>query len=144
MEKKLPERLKPIADVIRRVQAEVTLKRIRIREFFLDFDGLRKNIVTGDQFKRILSNLNIYLTDAEFLEVERIYNVDGMNTRERRIKWMSFCDDVDEIFTKKGIDKDPVYRVPQIDRTIIEPIKSVPVNFTPEEQAVLDNLLNSY
>lgn len=47
LEKKLPERLKPIEDVIRRVQAEVTLKRIRIREFFLDFDGLRKNIVTG-------------------------------------------------------------------------------------------------
>ena len=31
LEKKLPERLKPIEDVIRRVQAEVTLKRIRIR-----------------------------------------------------------------------------------------------------------------
>ena len=45
---------------------------------------------------------------------------------------MDFCEDVDVIFTKKGIDKDPVYRVPQIDRTIIEPIKSVPVSFTPE------------
>ena len=130
LEKKLPERLKPIEDVIRRVQAEVALKRIRIREFFLDFDGLRKNIVTGLQFKRILSNLNIYLTDSEFEEVLKIYNVDGVNSREQRLKWMDFCEDVDVIFTKKGIDKDPVYRVPQIDRTIIEPIKSVPVAFT--------------
>lgn len=110
----------------------MTLRRIRIREFFLDFDGLRKNIVTGQQFKRILSNLNIYLTDAEFEEILKIYNVDGVNTREQRIKWMNFCEDVDEIFTKKGIDKNPTYKVPQIDKTIIEPIKSVPVQFTPE------------
>lgn len=78
----------------------------------------------------MLSLLGIYLTDSEFKEIEKIYHVDGVNTREQRIKWMTFCDDVDEIFTKKGIDKDPVYRVPQIDRSIIEPIKSVPVNFT--------------
>ena len=57
---------------------------------------------------------------------------------------MDFCDDVDVIFTKKGIDKDPVYRVPQIDRSIIEPIKSIPVNFTPAEQETLNNLLASY
>jgi hypothetical protein len=43
---------------------------------------------------------------------------------------MDFCDDVDAIFTTKGIDKDPLHKVPQIDRTIIEPIKSVAVEFT--------------
>jgi len=32
---------------------------------------------------------------------------------------MDFCDDVDLIFTKKGIDKDPLFKVPQIDKTII-------------------------
>ena len=46
---------------------------------------------------------------------------------------MDFCDDVDTIFTKKGIDKDPLYKVPQIDKTIIEPIKSIAVKFTPQE-----------
>jgi hypothetical protein len=45
---------------------------------------------------------------------------------------MDFCDDVDVIFTKKGIDKDPLFKVQQIDKTIVEPIKYVPVNFTPE------------
>ena len=124
--------------MIRRVQAEVTLKRIRIREFFLDFDGLRKNIVTGEQFKRILGNLNIFLSDTEFIEVVRIYGVDSVDSREKRIRGMDFCDDVDTIFTKKGIDKDPLYRVPQIDRTIIEPIKHVPVDFNQEELQILD------
>jgi hypothetical protein len=43
---------------------------------------------------------------------------------------MDFCDDVDTIFTKKGIDKDPLYKVPQIDKSIVEPIKYIPVQFT--------------
>jgi hypothetical protein len=43
---------------------------------------------------------------------------------------MDFCDDVDAIFTKKGIDKDPLYKVPQIDKSIVEPIKYIPVQFT--------------
>lgn len=130
VEKKIPPKLKPIEEIIRRVQSEVTLKRIRIREFFLDFDGLRKNIVTGEQFKRILANLGIYLSDSEFCEIIKIYGIDSVDSREKRLRWMDFCDDVDTIFTKKGIDKDPLYRVPQIDKTIIEPIKSVPVHFT--------------
>jgi Ca2+-binding EF-hand superfamily protein len=57
---------------------------------------------------------------------------------------MDFCDDVDAIFTTKGIDKDPLHKVPQIDRTIIEPIKSVPVEFTEEENELLIDLLRSY
>ena len=48
---------------MKKIQAQVALKRIRIKEFFLDFDGLRKNIVTGDQFKRVLATLGLILTD---------------------------------------------------------------------------------
>lgn len=91
---------------------------------------MRKNIVTGEQFKRILGVLGINLTESEFKEILNIYHVDSIGSREERIKWMDFCDDVDAIFTTKGIDKDPLHKVPQIDRTIIEPIKSVAVEFT--------------
>lgn len=75
--------------------------------------------MTGDQFKRVLSNLGLYLTDAEFREIVNIYGHDPVGSREQRIKWMDFCDDVDVIFTKKWIDKDPLYKVPQIDKSII-------------------------
>ena len=71
--------------------------------------------------------MNINLTDTEFNEILKIYNVDGPNTREKRIKWMDFCEDVDAIFTTKGIDKDPLCKVSQIDKSIVEPIKHVPV-----------------
>ena len=70
--------------------------------------------------------------------------MDAIGSRERRIKWMNFCEDVDTIFTTKGIDKNPQYKVPQIDRSIIEPIKNVPVEFTEEEKMLIGELLMSY
>lgn len=66
MQKSLAERWRPIEDVLKRIQAEVTLRRIRIREFFIDFDNLRKNIVTGFQFRRILNTLNLPISEAEY------------------------------------------------------------------------------
>lgn len=87
---------------------------MRIREFFLDFDGLRKNIVTGLQFRRILNGLNINLTDKEFKEFLKVYHVDADGGREERIKWMDFCEDVDKVFTIKELEKDPLLRVGQI------------------------------
>lgn len=74
---------------------------MRIREFFLDYDGLRKNIVTGLQFRRILNSLNLNFTDKEYKEIVKVYGLDEVGSREERIKWMDFCDDVDKVFTIK-------------------------------------------
>ena len=53
-------------DVEERLRALVVMKRVRIEEFFRDFDKLRKGKVTINQFKSILSMLNFSLTDTEF------------------------------------------------------------------------------
>ena len=42
------------------------MKQIRIKEFFKDFDGLRKGTVTASQFRRILNIENIVLFDREY------------------------------------------------------------------------------
>jgi Ca2+-binding EF-hand superfamily protein len=42
------------------------MKRVRIEEFFRDFDKLRKGKVTVPQFRTVLSMLNFALTEAEF------------------------------------------------------------------------------
>ena len=44
--KKLCSNNQALDDVIKKVQAEVVMKRVRIREFFKDYDGLRKGTVT--------------------------------------------------------------------------------------------------
>lgn len=74
----------------------------------------------------------------------KVYRVDAEGARDQRIKWMDFCEDVDLVFTRKGLDKDPLHRVPQIDKTVFEPVKHIAIVFTPEEIAALDELLKNY
>lgn len=142
--KRLPEQNLPINDILRRIQAEVTLKRIRIREFFLDFDGLRKNIVTGEQFRRVLASLNLQLSNNDYKEIVAAYRVYPQGSREERVKWMDFCEDVDLVYTKKGLEKAPLERVPQIGKTVFEPVKHIAVKFTPEEEEAVQELLRNY
>ena len=57
-------------DIEKRLQALVVMKRIRIEEFFFDFDKLRKGKVSKKQFESILSMLSIVLT---FEELEALF-----------------------------------------------------------------------
>lgn len=43
---------------------------------------------------------------------------------------MDFCEAVDIVFTKKGLDKDPLCRVEQIDKRVFEPVKHIEIQFT--------------
>ena len=48
-------------DIEKRLQAAVVMKRVRVEEFFFDFDKLRRGKVTKNQFEQILSMLNFNL-----------------------------------------------------------------------------------
>lgn len=49
-------------DIENRLQHAIVMRRVRVEEFFLDFDKLRKGHVTKTQFESILSMLNFNLT----------------------------------------------------------------------------------
>ena len=42
------------------------MKKLRIKEYFKDFDNLRKGTVSETQFRRILDMTTIALNDLEF------------------------------------------------------------------------------
>jgi len=44
--KKLTDNITQLDQVIKKIQGDVVMKRLRIREFFKDFDPLRKGLVT--------------------------------------------------------------------------------------------------
>jgi Ca2+-binding EF-hand superfamily protein len=98
------------SDVEQRLQAMVVMKRVRIEEFFRDFDKLRKGKVTVTQFKTVLSMLNFNLTEDEFESLAKKYNADGM------FNYYDFTHVINSAFTKKGIDKDPVANVKPVTR----------------------------
>mmetsp|Transcript_12612 Transcript_12612/g.12422 ORF Transcript_12612/g.12422 Transcript_12612/m.12422 type:complete len:107 (-) Transcript_12612:406-726(-) len=80
------------------------MKRVRIEEFFRDFDKLRKGKVTIYQFKSILSMLNFNYTDNEFQALAEKYKT---NDPDGKFNYFAFCDFINQAFTMKGIDKDP-------------------------------------
>lgn len=44
--KKLTDNISQVEQVIKKIQGDVVMKRIRVREFFKDYDPLRKGMVT--------------------------------------------------------------------------------------------------
>lgn len=91
-----------IEDVLARIRTICKQARIRVGEFFRDFDKLRSGYITATQFRIGLNMAKIVLSLQEFDELVSFYAApkDG-----KHVKWREFCDAVDEVFTKKGLEK---------------------------------------
>jgi hypothetical protein len=91
-------------DIENRLQAHVVMKRVRIEEFFFDFDKLRKGKVTKNQFQSILSMLNFHLT---FQELEALALKYKTADPEFMFNYVEFCANINAAFTTYGIQKVP-------------------------------------
>jgi len=87
------------------------MKRIRIEEFFLDFDKLRKGRVTRPQFKSILSQLGFNLTNEEYDLLCEKYKDESP---EKFVLYPQFIASINKAFTTTGIQKAPAVAVPQL------------------------------
>lgn len=86
------------------------MNKIRIDQFFVDFDKLRKGSVTKDRFRRILKLSGVDVEDYQFDLLAEKYQLDnGQN-----MDWFSFCKNIDSVNTTRGIEKNPQFEVPQI------------------------------
>ena len=117
------------------------MRRVRIEEFFLDFDKLRKGRVTRNQFKAILSSMNFNLTDDEF---EYLCNKYQTNDPERFFNYRAFNANINKAFTTTGIDKDPTVRVAAVTQndTLLARRKYLATN--PEQWDGMEDLLEEY
>jgi len=84
------------------------MKRVRIEEFFIDFDKLRKGKVTKNQFQSILSMLNFNLTKYEFDSLAAKYRTADP---EEMFNYKDFCACINGAFTTYGIQKAPLAKV---------------------------------
>lgn len=117
------------------------MKRIRIEEFFRDFDKLRKGKVTANQFKGILSMMNFSLTEGEFEALAEKYKT---SSPENMFDYFSFCSTINSAFTQKGIDKDPVVTVKPITKDDTEAARRKYLESTPEEEQQTTSILAEY
>lgn len=83
-------------DVEDRIRSVVVMKRIRIEEFFRDFDKLRKGRITRSELKRILSVLNFTFEDVEFEAL-----CDKYKTQDAEVffNYVDFAASINKVFT---------------------------------------------
>jgi Ca2+-binding EF-hand superfamily protein len=91
-----------IDDCLARIRKLCKEQRIRVGEFFRDFDKLRSGYITEAQFRIGLNMAKIVLSSSEFDLITTNYQAPKEG---KHVKWREFCDAVDEVFTKKGLEK---------------------------------------
>ncbi|KAI8475036.1 MAG: flagellar associated protein [Monoraphidium minutum] len=96
-----------------RLKKLVYKNRIRLRDFLVDFDKLRKGEAHPDNFLRGMSMAGVdkFLSAAELRLICGHYTVPRTASSEVT-EYSRFLDDVDAVFTKKHLERTPLEHVP--------------------------------
>jgi Ca2+-binding EF-hand superfamily protein len=89
-------------DTIARIRTMCAQQRIRVGEFFRDFDKLRTGYITNSQFRIGLNMAKVVISAGEFKLLTQHFKAPKEG---EHICWKDFVDHVDEVFTKKGLEK---------------------------------------
>lgn len=122
-------------DAKTKVQTLVYKNRIRLKEFFCDFDKLRSGFITQTQFKSGLSMARLGLSADEMDAL-----VEEYKTPEdvKLVAYRSFCDDINFVFTKAYLEKTPLADVPLVPSELLAPTRycTLPTKEIAQEGAV--------
>ena len=81
-----------------KIREQVMINRLRVKEYFMDFDPLRKGIVQYNKFRGVMSKMNINLTEEEMILLEKHYLHEG-----KLLDYFRFVHDVEIVFTKPNL-----------------------------------------
>lgn len=96
-----------IKDVMDKIKHTVKINRIRLNEFFEDFDTLRKGTCTKAKFRTALDMANLNLRPEEYDVLEAYY---GVPDQLDKVYYKNLVEEVETVFTLKGLEKDPLLR----------------------------------
>ena len=124
-----------IKDILDKIKHTVKINRIRLNEFFEDFDPLRKGTCTKAKFRTALDMANLHLRSEEFDILEKFYSV---NEEEDKVYYKDLIEEVETVFTIKNLEKNPLMRPKEyITPDFINPEKRL----TEEEAVFLDKTM---
>jgi len=129
------------SDIETRLQHHVVMKRVRIEEFFYDFDKLRKGKVTKFQFASILSMLNFNLTQNEFDSLALKYKTADP---EIMFDYVLFCSNINTAFTTYGIQKVPTAGVAPVTVNNTTLARRKYLDMSEDEIQALSDILEEY
>lgn len=117
---------------VTKIQSFVVARRIRLREYFADFDALRKGFCTAGQLKTVFTILNLSkdVNSNDFNHLVQNYSRDdGMFCYDQ------LCKDVDQAFSVPGLEKDPMATTPLPDATTTAPGRRNRMTLTGKEKS---------
>ncbi|KAJ3015173.1 hypothetical protein HKX48_004754 [Thoreauomyces humboldtii] len=97
-----------------KIKKHVYKDRIRVIEFFRDYDRHNNGLVTEAQFRAGLRVASIELKEPEINALLNVYQ-DGQG----RVRYRQFSDSIEQVFTMKDLEKDPLLEVGPIPRELL-------------------------
>nr|XP_012223237.1 PREDICTED: uncharacterized protein LOC105672711 isoform X1 [Linepithema humile] len=128
-------------EVIKRIQRHILEHRIRIHDFFKDFDRLNTGRINVLQFRRALAALQISSLGRLWLvepEIDALIMLYKTADDPDCVCWRTFEDDIDQVFTVKGLDKLPCLKVESPPQEIAELPRRGTSNWQCEPKSVRD------
>ena len=124
-----------IKDILDKIKHTVKINRIRLNEFFEDFDPLRKGTCTKAKFRTALDMANLHLRAEEFDVLEKFFSVPD---EDDKVYYKDLVEEVDTVFTIKGLEKNPLLRPKDY---VIPDFLNPEKRLTPEEADFLDKTM---
>jgi len=90
---------------IKKIQSKVVEKRVRLGEYFADFDPLRKGFCTSGQLKTVLSILRL---ESELDRNDFNHLIEAYSRDDGMFCHALFCRDIDAAFAVPGLEKEPL------------------------------------
>mmetsp|Transcript_3357 Transcript_3357/g.7696 ORF Transcript_3357/g.7696 Transcript_3357/m.7696 type:complete len:496 (+) Transcript_3357:78-1565(+) len=88
-----------IGDLVRYVQSSIFPRRVRLREFFVDFDPLRSGRCTAPHFQRALDMANVRLSEEDIERLVRHFVDNGPRVQKpQNVNYVRFCEAINEVF----------------------------------------------
>jgi len=115
-----------------KIKSKVAEKRIRLKEFFQDFDPLRKGYCTPGQCKTVFTILNLSkeIDKNDFEQLLATYmGEDGL------FDYQALVNDVESAFTVPGLEKSPLAMVDFPDASTTSPARRNTMRLTPTKQS---------
>ena len=82
--------------LLEKIKCAIKVKRLRLTDYFKDFDQLRKGILPANKFRGVISQMKIELDEESLDLLEDIYRVKGDPTK---VNYAKFIEDVEIVFT---------------------------------------------
>ncbi|KAL5019414.1 hypothetical protein ScPMuIL_005136 [Solemya velum] len=102
-------------DLLTRIRHIVLTNRLRVIEYFQDYDPLRSGSISKTQFRRGLGMLGLSklgqhdMSEGQFQLLAFMYQNPA---KQDHVLWVKFTEDVESVFTQKNLEKMPTYKVP--------------------------------